>query len=122
VGYERFRAEKKSRELAGIKREHGLATGALGAFVDDVLRRGVFEGEGLSDLLAPLGLGWKTRRQMELAVVEDLAYSPSSGTGFPHARGRRESVISPQQTSAAIRLPGGGFDQNGSARNNAHAE
>ena len=28
--------------------------------------------KGLSDLLAPLGLGWKARSQKELALMEDL--------------------------------------------------
>jgi len=32
----------------------------------------IFDGEQLSDLLAPLGLGWKARAQKELALMEDL--------------------------------------------------
>lgn len=45
---------------------------ALQAFVDEVLRRRIFDGERLSDLMAPLGLGWKARTRAELALVDDL--------------------------------------------------
>ena len=32
----------------------------------------VFDGEKLTDLLAPLDLGWKDRRIKELTLMEDL--------------------------------------------------
>jgi len=32
----------------------------------------IFDGEQLSDLMAPLELGWKARAQAELALMEDL--------------------------------------------------
>ena len=32
----------------------------------------IFDGEALSDLLAPLELSWKARTQKELALMEDL--------------------------------------------------
>ena len=32
----------------------------------------IFDGEQLSDLLAPLELGWKARSKKELALMEDL--------------------------------------------------
>ncbi|MCO1347911.1 type I restriction endonuclease subunit R (plasmid) [Burkholderia vietnamiensis] len=72
AGYERFKAEKKTRELTEIATRHGLAADALQTFVDEVLRRRIFDGEALSELMAPLGLGWKARTQKELALVEDL--------------------------------------------------
>jgi type I restriction enzyme, R subunit len=72
AGYERFKAERKTRELSAIASKHGLDGGALQAFVDDVLRRRIFDGENLSDLMSPLGLGWKARTQKELALMEDL--------------------------------------------------
>ena len=34
--------------------------------------RMIFDGEQLTDLLAPLELGWKARREAELALMEDL--------------------------------------------------
>jgi type I restriction enzyme, R subunit len=71
-GYSRFKAEKDAKELAGIASRHGLATAALQSFVDGILVRMIFDGEQLSDLLAPLGLGWKARTQAELALMDDL--------------------------------------------------
>ena len=71
-GYETFKAEKSARKLAAIADKHGLETGALQAFVDGVMDRMIFDGETLSDLLAPLELGWKARTQKELALMEDL--------------------------------------------------
>lgn len=72
TGYERFKAEKKTLELTKIATKHGLAAGVVQAFVDGVLRRRIFDGEALSDMMAPLGLGWKARTQKELALMEDL--------------------------------------------------
>ena len=71
-GYTRFKAEKNARELADIAARHGLATAALQSFVDGILNRMIFDGEQLSDLMAPLDLGWKARTQAELALMEDL--------------------------------------------------
>ncbi|CQB49027.1 Type I restriction-modification system, restriction subunit R [Vibrio cholerae] len=71
-GFERFKAEKKARELATMAEKHGLDVVALQAFVDDILRRHIFDGERLSELMAPLELGWKARTQKELALMEDL--------------------------------------------------
>ncbi|EQD68772.1 type I site-specific deoxyribonuclease, HsdR family, partial [mine drainage metagenome] len=48
------------------------ATAALQAFVDGILERMIFDGERLSDLMAPLDLGWKARAQAELALMTDL--------------------------------------------------
>ena len=71
-GYTRFKAEKDAQELANIASKHGLATVALQAFVDGILQRMIFDGESLSDLMAPLELGWKARTQAELALMADL--------------------------------------------------
>lgn len=71
-GYERFKAEKSARELADIATKHGLEPGALQAFVDGIMQRMIFDGEQLSDLLAPLELGWKARTNKELALMKDL--------------------------------------------------
>jgi type I restriction enzyme R subunit len=71
-GYTRFKAEKNAKELADIAARHGLATAALQAFVDGILDRMIFDGEQLSDLMAPLDLGWKARSQAELALMKDL--------------------------------------------------
>jgi type I restriction enzyme, R subunit len=71
-GYEAFKAEKSAHELADIATQHGLESAALQDFVDGIMQRMIFDGEQLSDLLAPLGLGWKARTQKELALMEDL--------------------------------------------------
>jgi len=71
-GYSRFKAEKDAAELATIAAKHHLATAALQGFVDGILQRMIFDGEQLSDLMAPLELGWKARTQAELALMEDL--------------------------------------------------
>ncbi|WP_431112480.1 type I restriction endonuclease subunit R [Variovorax paradoxus] len=71
-GYVRFRAEKNAKELATIAAKHGLAMAALQNFVDRILDRMIFDGEQLSDLMAPLDLGWKARTQAELGLMEDL--------------------------------------------------
>ncbi len=71
-GYEQFKAEKSARELAAIASKHGLEAAALQTFVDGILRRMIFDGEQLNDLLAPLDLGWKARTKKELALMVDL--------------------------------------------------
>lgn len=71
-GYERYKAEKIGAQLAEIAERHGLEAAALHAFVEGILARMIFDGERLSDLLAPLELGWKARAQKELALMADL--------------------------------------------------
>ena len=71
-GYTRFKMDKNAKELAAIAAKHGLATEALQTFVDGILDRMIFDGEQLSDLMAPLDLGWKARAQAELAIMADL--------------------------------------------------
>lgn len=73
AGYERFKAAKKLQALIAIADTHRVDAAALQAFVDVVLRRRIFDGEGLSDLMAPQELGWKARTEAELALMEDLA-------------------------------------------------
>ena len=71
-GYTRFKAEKDAAELATIAAKHHLATADLQSFVDSILQRMIFDGEHLSDLMAPLDLGWKARTKAELALMEEL--------------------------------------------------
>lgn len=49
-------------------KHHGL----IQAFVDDILNRMIFDGEHLSDLMAPLDLSWKDHTRAELALMADL--------------------------------------------------
>ena len=71
-GYEQFKAEKQAKEIAVLARHHGLTTESLGAFVDTILHRMIFDGEQLTDLMAPLELGWRERRERELDLMADL--------------------------------------------------
>lgn len=72
-GYENFKEEKNTQLLATIADKHGIEITQLQNFVDSVIRRMIFDGEQLSELLAPLDLGWKARTQKELALVDALA-------------------------------------------------
>ena len=72
-GYEAFKAEKFAKELETMAIKHGLETSSLKAFVDGIMGRMIFDGEALSELLAPLDLGWKARTKKELGLMEDLA-------------------------------------------------
>jgi type I restriction enzyme R subunit len=71
-GYETFKAEKSAHELALMAEKHGLEASALQTFVDGIMDRMIFDGEQLSDLMAPLELGWKARTRAELALMEEL--------------------------------------------------
>ncbi len=71
-GYQRFKAAKNAEELAGLAAKHGLTADFLQAFVGTILERMIFDGEQLTDLLAPLDLSWRERREKELALMEDL--------------------------------------------------
>ena len=71
-GYQRFKTERLSAELAAIAGQHGLAPERLQAFADSILQRMVFDGERLTELMEPLGLGWRERRVKELALMDAL--------------------------------------------------
>ncbi|MCB2141453.1 HsdR family type I site-specific deoxyribonuclease, partial [bacterium] len=71
-GYERFKEERHAAELAATAKEHGLTNDALQGFVDAILDRMIFDGEQLTDLMEPLDLGWRERREKELALMDDL--------------------------------------------------
>jgi type I restriction enzyme R subunit len=71
-GYTRFKKDKDSEELSAIAKRHQLAPAALQTFVDGILQRMIFDGEALSDLMAPLDMGWKARAQAETALMAEL--------------------------------------------------
>jgi len=71
-GYQQFKDEKAAKELKAIAQKHHLENENLKTFIDEILHRMIFDGEKLTDLLAPLELGWKDRRVAELALMEDL--------------------------------------------------
>jgi type I restriction enzyme R subunit len=71
-GYQKFKAQKFANEIKNIAKKHHLEAESLTAFIDEIMNRMIFDGEKLTDLLAPLELGWKDRRVKELALMEDL--------------------------------------------------
>lgn len=72
AGFRRFRDERLAAELAAVAQKHDLAPNRLQTFVDAILQRMVFDGEQLTELLKPLDLGWRARRDAELALMADL--------------------------------------------------
>lgn len=72
AGYRQFKADKAAKDMAALSEKHGLPVAALQAFVDAILARRIFDGGQLTELLAPLDLGWKARTQKELALMGDL--------------------------------------------------
>ena len=71
-GYEVFKSEKFSNELIAIAETHKLNVASLQSFVHAIVERKIFDGEKLSELVAPLELGWKDRTKKETAIMTDL--------------------------------------------------
>lgn len=72
TGFDAFKAAKATQALSEMAAKHQLPSAALQSFVDAIMRRMIFDGEQLSDLLAPRELGWKERSKAELALMADL--------------------------------------------------
>ena len=71
-GYEVFKTEKFAKELIAIADNHNLSVASLQNFVQTIVDRKIFDGEKLSELVAPLELGWKDRTKKETAIMTDL--------------------------------------------------
>ncbi len=71
-GYQQFKAEKIAKKLAHIAQKNGLEISALQQFTDGIINRMIFDADKLSELFAPLDLGWKERTKRELALMKDL--------------------------------------------------
>jgi len=71
-GYQIFKDEKAAKEMAELAEKHGLLPASLQAFVDSIMGRMIFDGEKLSDLLAPLNLAWRDRAKKEIELMDDL--------------------------------------------------
>lgn len=72
-GYQKFKAEKISKELAYIAQKNGLEISVLQQFTDGIISRMIFDADKLSELFASVDLGWKERTKRELALMEDLS-------------------------------------------------
>lgn len=71
-GYQVFKTEKFAKELITIAERHSLSISSLQEFVNGIVERKIFDGEKLSELIAPLELGWKGRTKKETAIMADL--------------------------------------------------
>lgn len=71
-GYEQFKNKNNARVLNAVAAKHSLPPESLTQFVDTILTRMIFDGEQLTDLMEPLDLGWRDRREKELALMDDL--------------------------------------------------
>ena len=71
-GYQVFKTEKFAKELITIAETHSIGVSALQEFVHNIVERKIFDGEKLSELVAPLELGWKDRTRKETAIMTDL--------------------------------------------------
>ena len=49
-----------------------MEVSALQQFTDAIISRMIFDADKLSELFAPLDLGWKERTKRELALMNDL--------------------------------------------------
>ena len=72
AGLEAYKAAKASQAINEMAAKHQLEGAALQSFVQTILRRMIFDGEQLNDLLAARELSWKERSKAELALMEDL--------------------------------------------------
>jgi type I restriction enzyme R subunit len=72
TGYQKFKDQKAAKEIQTIADKHTITAESLNAFIAEILNRMIFDGEKLTDLLAPLELGWKDRSVKEKALMEDL--------------------------------------------------
>ena len=70
--YENFKAQKNKDQMEKIAITHGLEKSELQKFIKQILKRMIFDDEDLTDLLSPLGLGWKDRTQKKLALMKEL--------------------------------------------------
>jgi len=71
-GYQHFKEAKIAKRLAEIAANNGLEVSALQQFTDTIISRMIFDADKLSELFAPLDLGWKERTKRELALMDEL--------------------------------------------------
>lgn len=71
-GYQKFREQKSSQEINVVAKKHSIEIQSLQTFIQEIIDRMIFDGEKLSDLLAPLDLSWRERTQKELDLMADL--------------------------------------------------
>ncbi len=71
-GYDTFKSQKSSNDIELIAKKYKLELKEFNDFVNLTVDRKIFDAEVLTDLLAPLELGWKERGKVELALMKEL--------------------------------------------------
>ena len=71
-GFLQFKAEKYHKQIVAIAYRYDIPNENLQTFIDRIMTRMIFDGEALTDLLAPLDLSWKERKTKELQLMADL--------------------------------------------------
>jgi type I restriction enzyme R subunit len=71
-GYEEFKAQKSDLRFEEIATKHSIKLEKFKNFIKLIINRMIFDGELLTDLLAPLKLNWKQRKQKEEELMQDL--------------------------------------------------
>ena len=72
AGYDTFKRDKRTHEITTIAEQFGLTASSVQAFFDRTMERMILDGDLLTDLMEPLGLGWKERATQELALMQQL--------------------------------------------------
>ena len=71
-GYKKFIRTKSKKAIRDIAKNHSLDYDSLQSFVDNIITLMRFDDSKLTELLSPLGLGWKARTQKKLELMGDL--------------------------------------------------
>ena len=71
-GYRQFINTKNQKAIRVIADKHNLDYDSLQRFVDNIITLMRFDDSNLTELLSPLGLGWKARTQKKLELMSDL--------------------------------------------------
>lgn len=71
-GYQKFKEQKNNKKIKIIAEKHDIEIQSLQTFIQEIIDRMIFDGEKLSDLVAPLDLNWRERTKKELDLMADL--------------------------------------------------
>ena len=71
-GFEKFKYDKFNKEVAQYAEKYCLETNSLFEFLGEIISRKIMDGEKLTDLFEPLGLGWRERSKKENAFMADI--------------------------------------------------
>lgn len=71
-GYEKFKKRQNQKRLEAVAKSHNIDIKILEDFINRIVKRRIFDAQELTDLLAPLGFGWKERKNKEQELMKDL--------------------------------------------------